>query len=611
MSIDSTATIATVGAPRPPRRRPATRGFVVSDAMLPAAVVLWLVAVNQTRADAVGSLGLLSALPLIYFVAVGVVIISAVSRLVAPAPSQKRLFLHVVVLVVMLYGTAPLVYAEPRYAWVYKHIGVVEFITSYHHLERHIDIFHSWPGFFAAAAVFVRVAGISSPMEVAAWAQTFFALLNVLMVNYAARALSLSWRERWLALLIFSGANWIAQDYFSPQAAAFVLSVGILAMALHCCRADDPPRWLRKLSKRVRALVRAPIEEQPATAESTLPRPRVLVTAVLAIVLAQCALVVMHELSPYVVAIDLCVLTIFGQIRPRWLAPTLLAIPVAYLIPRFSYVNSTYGLLDSLGSFFSNARPPSALGLHLAYDQQLVAQAARALSIFVWALAVVGAWRRLRAGRPVLVLTLLAFVPFFLLFLHGYGGEALLRVELFSLPWSACLAASAVGPELVRGPRRGRVLSGTCLAVIVALFLPAYFGNDEINQSSTSAVAASRYLYTKGDSGAVLYLDLNFPLSNGARYYQFFPTVFLVDEHTRRPVTLRGADVPSITGIARSVSSAKRKAYLVLTPGMLKYARAYGLSRSQSLRSLEKGLDASPDWRVFYRDGETAIYQLE
>ena len=57
--------------------------------------------------------------------------------------------------------------------------------------------------------------------------------------------------------------------------------------------------------------------------------------------------------------------------------------------------------------------------------------------------------------------------------------------------------------------------------LFVALFLPAYFGNDKINQMSSSAVRASRYLYSHGKSGPVVYLvwnPLTFPsLSNSGR----------------------------------------------------------------------------------------------
>ncbi len=610
MSVD-TATITTTRTDPVRTIRSLRLRIEPSDVLLPPAIALWSVGISQVDTRAMGGVGLIPALPVIYFIAIGVVVVSATLLLIAPAPSRTRLALHIGALIVMLYGTAPFVYAEPRYSWLYKHVGVVDYISVHHHLGKSIDIFHSWPGFFALAAWFGRVAGISGPLAVAAWSQLFFNLLVCLVLAFALRAFDLTWRERWLALMIFVGANWVAQDYFAPQAVGFVLSMGILAIAVHWCRDDRTAPWLRRLISRLRDFVGAP---QPA------PRPRppraerrrsrsVPVAPICALVLAYAALVITHELSPYVIVLQLGLLTLVGRLRPRWLAPLLLALALAYLAPRFGYVNQTYGLLDSLGQFFSNVRPPSVLGLHLSRDQLLVARASRALSILIWGFAAMGAYLRFRAGRPVLVLAVLAFSPFLLLGLQSYGGEAILRVQLFSLPWSACLAASALAPRKGGSRTRGWLLSCVALLVTVGLFLPSYLGSDSVNAMPPSAVRASRYLYAHGRPGGVIYLDKNFPISAGARYH-IFDAVFILDSSTRPGAVFSALDVPALTSFAVETASAHKRAYLVLSRAMLTYGRAYGLTRSTSLRSLKDALDQSRDWRVFYRDHGTTIYEL-
>jgi hypothetical protein len=67
-----------------------------------------------------------------------------------------------------------------------------------------------------------------------------------------------------------------------------------------------------------------------------------------------------HELSPYILIIQIAVLAGGRLLRPRWLPVAFAAIAFGYLLPRLSYVNSQYGLLSSIGSFFSNVAPPSA-----------------------------------------------------------------------------------------------------------------------------------------------------------------------------------------------------------------------------------------------------------
>jgi hypothetical protein len=592
---------------------PHRRGLAVADALLPLAVLLWGVGVAQTNPSAIGGLGLLNALPTVFYLALIVLGLSAALNLAASEPSQFRLMLHLGVLLVMLYGTAPLVYSRPRYSWLYQYVGVVQYLTLHHHLTAHLDIFNNWPGFFALAAWFDRIAGLSSPVQVAPWAQLFFNTLACVVLAFAFRSLPLSRREQWLALLVFAGANWIAQDYFSAQATGYVLSLGVFAIALQWCR-ETRAGWFDDFTRRHRPRW-VPERAEPGPDERTPPLRRrerrgPPLTPIIALLGIYAALVVTHELSPYVVAIQLGVLTIVGRMRPRWLSPVLLVMAVAYLAPRFTYVNNTYGLLSSIGRFFSNLQPPSTLGVQLSYDQMLVADAARGLSILIWVMAAVGIWRRMRRGRPTLVLAVLAFSPFLLLLLAHYGGEALLRVELFSLPWSACLAASALPLE---APTPWLLRAGGAAALLVAcfgLFLPAYFGSDTLNVTVPGTLDAANYLYQHGHPGGVVYLDKDFPVSDTGRYDQFLPISYVLGSKYRPSNELGPVDVSLLTSIAVESATQTGTAYLVLTKTMLDYARAYGLTDATSLHSLESALDRSPAWKVFYRNREAVIYQL-
>ena len=97
-----------------------------------------------------------------------------------------------------------------------------------------MDIYHNWPAFFALSAWFGRVAG-TRPLEFVAWAQVFFNACNLVLLRYVFGALSLDLRLVWIAVFVFFSANWVAQDYFSPQAFAFTLSLGLCGVIL---------RWL-------------------------------------------------------------------------------------------------------------------------------------------------------------------------------------------------------------------------------------------------------------------------------------------------------------------------------------------------------------------------------
>ena len=179
-----------------------------------------------------------------------------------------------------------------------------------------------------------------------------------------------------------------------------------------------------------------------ASGSRALPPSRTAIFCV-TLVLVYVVLTFMHELSPYMLAVQLGALGVTRLLRPWWLGIALAAIAVGYLLPRLAYVNSTYGLIGSIGNFFGNIAPPK-FPVAVAASQKLLGRCGEVLSIGLWGLAMAGAWLQRRSGRSVRALVLLAFSPVALLAAASYGQEGILRVYLFSLPWTAALAALAL-----------------------------------------------------------------------------------------------------------------------------------------------------------------------
>ena len=356
--------------------------FAASDALLPISVILWIVGVRRIHPSPV-PLSVLPAGSVVVFLAgLGVLVLSTGLLLARRNFSTPRMALHLGALIVMLYGTAPIVYREPRFAWVFKHTAFTNYIAVYHALGRSLDIYRIWPGFFALAAWIDKVAGVSTPLVYASWAELFFEILYAVELAWILRALRLDERERWLALFLFAGANWIAQDYFSPQGFGLVLSLGVFGMALHWLKGEQRP-WVTKLEHLVGHLlgrVRTGLFGRwmlPTTTSSRREHPRATTDqdktalehpanpshwfAVVALLFTYGVLTFVHELSPYVVAAQFCALVIIGLIRPWWLVVAMLAIAVGFLAPNFTYVNDNYGLTASIGNFFGNVQGPSSL----------------------------------------------------------------------------------------------------------------------------------------------------------------------------------------------------------------------------------------------------------
>jgi hypothetical protein len=431
----------------------------LTDLLLPAGIALWAIGVSTTDATALGSYGLPPVLPSMFWAGVVLILVSAAVELGRDHVSGWRMALHTMTLTVMLYGTAALVYSQGRYSWLYKTIGVVQYVNANGQLNRTIDIYQNWPGFFAFAAWFGKVAGVASPLAYAKWAQLVFELAALPLLYLAYDALSLTPRQCWLALLLYTGTNWIGQDYFSPQGLGTVLSLGIMAIAL---------RWLY-----VRKSPTSPgVQTGKDRAGKSSPRGRYPVLLGVALLIIYFVLSFEHELSPYILAVQIGALAVARLVRPRWLPVLLFAIALGYLAPRFGYVNSTYGLLNSIGNFFSNARPPALQGGSVSAAQHTILRSQEALSLGMWFLAVVGVLLRRRGGRSVLTLALLAFSPFITLAMLAYGQEGVLRVYLFSLPWTAALAALALAPFPIVSKLKAYGTSKSAQALATSLWVP-------------------------------------------------------------------------------------------------------------------------------------------
>jgi hypothetical protein len=327
-------------------------------------------------------------------------------------------------------------------------------------------------------------------------------------------------------------------------------------------------------------------------------------------------LVFTHQLSPYVVAIQITGLTLVGRIRPRWVVLAIWALCLAYLMPRFALIDNTYHIIAALTDPFRNLlhssvhRPPGLPG------RQLAANSARVLSLGMWALALLGAGRRLREGRQVLPLMMLAFSPLLVVFAQSYGGEAIYRAYLFSLPWTVCLVASLLRPDAVRHPRLTWLVPPVALLTTVGLLFPAFFGLELEYVMSPAEVQASTYFYSHAEPGSVLLGSPDFPTRIAANYEEFARGAndtdpnFLANTHLWGRM-LGAADLPILANMIRYWRKGEvSTGYLVLSTSQSNTATLFGILPEGSFASLEQALLNSPNWSVFYRNSDAIIFQL-
>jgi hypothetical protein len=603
--------------------QPIRARFRITWLLLPVSMILWAVGVARTNATQLGPYGLLPALPIVFYLGLGLLVLSASIEIARARLSRLTMALHSVALVIMLYGTAPLVYPEGRYAWLYKTIGIVQYVNPHGRLNGSIDIYQNWPGFLALAAWFDKVAGVASPLAYAKWAQLIFELAALPLLYLAYEALSLPSRQRWIAILLYSASNLIGQDYFSPQALGTVLSLGVIAFVL---------RWMYAANgSLLPGGTKKPVGEGEAEVGTTASTRRLApLLAVLMVVFF--VLTFTHELSPYLVAAQLCALAVAGLVRPRWLPFVLLAISFAYLLPHLGYVNAHYGLLSSLGDLLRNMTPPTlAGGGPQPSSQVLIERCAEALILGIWAFSLVGAWVRRRSRRTVLTLLILSCSPVLVLTVVPYGNEGILRVYLFSLPWAAALAAAVLAPLPSIARKHARPVHAAvaldrdvqqvaksrialrpafALAVALVLFLVAFFGDDASNVMSVSEVdAVTAFLSTAKPGPVFVPIDNAAPTSDAR--YNLFPVAQIFGSLGALRTPQVRPDVASILArIADSYTGRHGPAYVLITSSMVAYNQAYPTAAPDGFSILRASLNRSPDWYNIFDWKGTVIYEM-
>jgi len=307
--------------------------------------------------------------------------------------------------------------SAPIYSWTYKHLGVIDWIEHHGHVATGVDIYSGWPGVFAAIAWFCTVTGISAT-SVAQWFEVGVNLALVVAIGALARALGKSRLTAVTAAFVAGIANWVGQDYLSPQAVSFLLAIVVATM-----------------------LVRS--RTRPVFAWLSLP--------------LFAAIAVSHQLTPYWLIAVAVAFGVIGAARPRLIGVAFGIIAGAMVLANLHLVQEfTTG--EALNPVANAETIKAGVG---SAGQTLTSFAARLLSVGVWGTAFVLVVVGLRPDRfggsrirrwLTLRLAILAFAPFALLAGQSYGGEAIFRVFLYSVPGSTVLIA----PLVVRCIRAGR-----------------------------------------------------------------------------------------------------------------------------------------------------------
>jgi hypothetical protein len=487
-------------------------------------VVLWLIAVATSDYSRMNGYGLVSVLGWPYFVGLLLVVLGFGIELSRSTLRHRHLLLLIVLLVVYIYGTACAI--EPVSAltdsWI--HSGFIQYILVNGHPLNGFDARFSWPGAFSMAAVLTRLVGEPNAYSFLRWFPLLVELAYLAPLLVIGRFSGVGRRAAWLGIAFYVTCNWIYQDYFSPQALAFFFFLVIIATSLACWQpmrialSGAQPNWMLDRLRRTRfAFTRDRLAGRHTTSTWT-PRQSMGLVAVFTVIFF--AGVMSHQLTPPAIVLALGALLVTRRLGRPELVFLILIFTFGWLSLGASnywvgHLSEIFGSLGQFGSKISSNVTSRVTGrpTHL-----IVVELRILITAAVFLVAGIGTLRRAAESRTLEALVIL---PFVLVAAQNYGGEGLIRVVLYGLPFTALLAASAflpretgeirsILPQIPPGKVSRLVAKAVPVAIVIAVLACALVttvvrgGNDAYESFSTGELAAVNYVYDHVKSGDVI-----------------------------------------------------------------------------------------------------------
>ena len=571
--------------------------------MAGAGAIVWFGLIGRVDLAAVNDLGLVSVLPPLMYVGMALVAI-AYGAMLARADFPTWLAVGLVVLTIaMLYGLAPAIEGELRFSPAWRHLGLVEFMSRNGAVQPSLDAYHNWPGLFGLAAFLTSVTGVSDLNGLAMWAPVWFNLAFLAPLALVLSALTDDRRILWLAIWLFYLTDWIGQDYFAPQALGFLLFLVVVAMLLrwlgHGELAEPSGAVQEGRLYRLRQVLALILDAGPMRAAALTPGRRAALMAALLVIYV--FVVGTHQLTPFFLAAVTLALVLLRRVPwatlPVLMAMTIAAwvafLAVAFLIGHFQNVAGYVGTLaESLAANLTSRLQGSP-------DHITVIYVRIASTLFMWGLAVVGVIRRLLQGRWDVTALVLALAPFPLFLVQAYGGEMLLRIYLFALPFVAFFVACAVLPRSGDDDSPSLATVGIVSVLGIALMgglMVTRYGNERLEHFSSDEVAAVAELYRVAPPGSLLVaLTPNLPWKSvNYEQYRYRPSgddsTFGDLERVLSDMSLHDGDV-----------------FLILSRSQQAYAEMILGARPGAWEAFRRALLGSGKFRLVYLNPDAVI----
>jgi hypothetical protein len=351
------------------------------------------------------------------------------------------------------------------------------------------------------------------------------------------------------------------------------------------------------------------------------------VGALVVVLLLVAVICASHQLTPFMLLIAVTALTLSGRVWPSRL-------------PLITGVVLTLWLVYPASAYLAGNPPLADVGLLAATDANvvdrlggtaghvLVVQARIVLTVVLWLLAAAGAVREWRRGRLDVRVVLLAVTPLLLFPAQLYGGEMLIRVSLFALPFIALLACSVLLPSgestrlpvrvtdggtgpsvpVVEGGSRPSlrvmgVLAVTCVLLAV-LTVTGRFGNAQYDVFTDDEIAAVAEVQSLAPPGSTI-ISAAHPTPWRSEDY-LGHRARTIDDMCRSDLSAATCG-PVVYDFARHSPGG---AVVLITRSSEASLVIQGASSARSLAALEEWLSAQAGVELAFSNGDARVYRV-
>lgn len=562
--------------------------------LLYVALVFWTLALEDIQIRDIDTMGLGPVLPPLFWCALVLLNLGFIIALVAHQNARWPLVLYIAALLLILYGTPAFLEYGPRTQSAWRAAGIVDYIMTYEQIDRNIDVFFNWPGIFVFLAFLAGALGISSTLTLAEWAPLFFNAIYLIPLALILRRITASSTHVWIGVWLFCLANWIGQDYLAPQAVAYFLYLTIIALLITYFRRD-------KRTDAEEAAVTQPPRASGDLAPYQTPRRRLLLLGCIIVLFA--ALVPSHQLTPWMIALSAGAVVIARRTIATGLPALMVIMALSWLVFATGPYLDGHGtdVAAPVASISGNVQANLGGRLKGSADHRTIVRLRIAFTLSILLLAGLGAYRMRKLGLPLRTALVLGLTPFLALTVQRYGGELLLRIYMFALPFALGLASALyVGREAPPRIRRAPLLA-TCLLFSV-LFVFARYGNEKADYFTREEARAVEFLYSTARSGdSVRVAVKNLPWLH-KRYDDF--DLETLDEHEA---------LGPISGALSELEEARTgaDAYLILTRSQGAQGELLEGWPADAVNKLRARAMGSPRLRLLFSNRDSAVFRLQ